>query len=237
VDLREYFSEKQVAEARRELADDHAFQREMHRHGMELDDLMTTSYPLKYLGIELGDDGRSRFDLATVLRIALRPRSHDGASKGLRVSTHRKAFIERMPDVDAMLNARKLYTYGRGAPIDDAPAFVKSAYAEAVKPALGRLEQYTGIPARVSLQVLKKGLAAYKKGHRPGMTAHGWARARLTSFTMKGCTHYFPDHLLVAECPARSRKFWSSLPCLCPKQGQCGHPGRRTSANAKHAAR
>lgn len=166
-----------------------------------------------------------------MLRIALHPRSMDGASKGLRVSEHRKRFIERFPDVDALLGGRRLYEEAR-EPLSTIE-FTKSRYAKSVLPALLRLEDEAGIPATgVAMEVLRKGLAAYKSGHRPGMTAHGWARARLTSFTMKGCTHWFPDHLLVEKCPPRTKRMWKGMPCLCRKASQCGSYGKRTPSNA-----
>ena len=163
-DLRDFFTPAEVRDATKALHDDKAFQRELHRHGLALDDLFETSYPLKYLGIELGDGGKPRagFTLADALRIALRPRSMDGASRGLHNSVHRKAFIERMPDVDALLGRRSLYRDGPSAPIDDEARFARSPYAEAAAPALERLERHMGIPVKVSLQVLRKGLAAYK---------------------------------------------------------------------------
>ena len=237
VDLRVYFSKEEVSEALAELKKDKNFQKELRRHGVGVDDLFSTSYPLKYLGIELSEGGASRFSLADVLRIVLRPRSMDGASQGLKLSVHRKAFLERFPDVDAALSSRALFDASKDAPLDDAVAFRTSAYATAAKPALDRLRTYTGIPVRTSLAVLKKGLAAYKKGHRSGMTAHGWARARLTSFVMKGCTHFFPDHKLALSCPAKTQTFWEDLDCLCGKADQCGQYGKQTAANAKHRTR
>lgn len=230
VDVRRFFTPNEVRAAEAELARDKAFQRELRAQGASLDDLYRTAYPLKYLGIELhGGSGpaSSRFPLATVLRIALRPRSQDGVTSGLRLSAHRKAFIARFPDVDAILSEERLKALGRAAFPLSANAFAASAYAAAAAPALLRLEEETGVPPRVAEAVLRKGLAAYRRGHRPGMSAHGWARARLSSFVMKGCTHYFPDHTLAEACPPRTHAFWSGLPCLCRKSGGCV-PGKRS---------
>ena len=235
-DLRDFYTPDEVRLAEQELEDDAAFQRELKRRGIGVDALMSTSYPLKYLGIELGQKGgrKRRFSLATALRIALRPRSMDGASKGLRLSNHRKAFVERFPDVDAALSDQRLFVLGPGTDLASAASFVASDYAARAKPALQRLAAEIGVPVDVAFEVLRKGLAAYKRGHRPGMSAHGWARARLTSFVMKGCTHFFPDHKLVAKCPLKTHLFWGSLPCLCRKREQCDRPGKRTRANARH---
>lgn len=232
-DLRDFYPASEVTSALKELAKDPAFQTELKRAGKrDAAELLTTAYPLKYLGIELREKGRTRFPLATALRIALRPRSMDGASRGLRLSVHRKAFLERFPDVDAALSARALFAAGPKAATRSSTAFAASEYAALAQPALERLRALTGVPVATALEVLRKGLAAYRASHRPGMSAHGWARARLTSFVMKGCTHFFPDHKLARACPERTQAMWRDMPCLCRKTSQCGAYGTRTRANA-----
>jgi hypothetical protein len=232
-DLRDFYPPREVASALKELAKDPAFQTELRRAGKRhAAELLTTAYPLKYLGIELREGGRTRFPLATALRIALRPRTMDGASRGLRLSVHRKAFLERFPDVDAALSARPLFAAGPKAATRSAAAFAASEYAALAQPALARLRALTGVPIATAHEVLRKGLAAFRAGHRPGMSAHGWARARLTSFVMKGCTHFFPDHQLARACPERTQAMWRAMPCLCRKTSQCGAYGTRTRANA-----
>lgn len=231
-DIRTFFTGKEVADAERELGADKGFQKDLKRLGASLDKLWVTEYPLKYLGIELGEGGRHRFPLSTVMRIVVRPRSMDGASKGLRLSPHRMAFIERFPDVDAALSLARLFDEAPKTDLSSAASFGRSAYADRTRPALRALEEHISLPPKVALEVLRKGLAAYKSGHRPGMTAHGWARVRLTSFVMKGCTHWFPDHLLTRETPPATHRFWKDIRCLCRKREQCGHYGKRTRANA-----
>lgn len=242
IDIRDLkiFDRKQITNAKIELSEDEGFQREMKQRGVSIDELFKTTYPLKYLGIELHNNGKnngtnnakSRFDLSDVLRIALRPRSMDGTSKGLRLSNHRMAFIERFPDVDALLQSKRMYQSAVQADVSTEASFRESRYAKDVRVALKLLEDYVKIPIRISLEVLRKGLAAFRNGHRPGMSAHGWARARLTSFCMKGCTHYFPDHKLVEQCPEKKTiHFWKGLPCLCKKPSQCENPGKRTPSN------
>lgn len=243
-DLRKFYPKEEVRRATEELRKDVRFQEEMKRRGVRsFDSVFTTTHPLKYLGIELGGGKKRheapRFSLATAVRIALRPRSNDGESKGLRLSNHRKAFVERFPDVDAALSSRTLFAQGPKANLESKKSFAASAYAKAAAKPLRRLESLIGLPVKISLQVLRKGLAAYRRGHRPGMTAHGWARARLTSFVMKGCTHFSPDHELVQKSRKKSetiREFWDGLACLCRKRSQCGRPGKRTRANAPHDA-
>ncbi len=83
----------------------------------------------------------------------------------------------------------------------------------------------TGIPLDVLKRVWDKGLAAWRTGHRPGATQSQWAAARVNSFIMKGCTFYFPDHVLVAEASKRSakaKKHWDSIKCICQTSCKVG---------------
>jgi len=53
--------------------------------------------------------------------------------------------------------------------------------------ALANKAKATGISKSVLRQVYQKGLAAWKTGHRPGVSQHQWAMARINSFvTGKG---------------------------------------------------
>lgn len=83
----------------------------------------------------------------------------------------------------------------------------------------------TGIPIDILQQVWDKGLAAWRTGHRPGASQAQWAAARVNSFIMKGCTYYYPDHLLAKEAKERSekaRKHWDSVKCVCRKGCEIG---------------
>ena len=230
-DLRDFYTASEVAAAARALTRDADFQNLLRKRKKTMHDVYVTSYPLKYLGIEI-KQRTHRFPLDVAVRIALQPRSMDGASVGLRYSKHRRAFIERFPDVDVLLSDAELFSLGPKADLASVDSFGASKYAERAKPALARLQRQLGLATSISLQVLRKGLAAYKSSHRPGMSAHGWARARLTSFVMKGCTHFFPDHKLAAKASARTKTFWKTQACLCAKKRQCSAPGTRTRANA-----
>lgn len=44
----------------------------------------------------------------------------------------------------------------------------------------------SGIPKGILKQVYNRGLAAWRTGHRPGVTQHQWAMARVNSFATKG---------------------------------------------------
>lgn len=83
----------------------------------------------------------------------------------------------------------------------------------------------TGIPKEILSKVYDKGLAAWRTGHRPGATQGQWGSARVHSFIMKGCTHYFPDHKLVEKAKKQSPKakeFWSKQKCICRKGCKSG---------------
>lgn len=85
---------------------------------------------------------------------------------------------------------------------------------------LQQISKVTGIPLDILQRVYDKGLAAWRTGHRPGATQGQWAYARVYSFVVKGCTHFYPDHKLVEEAKSRSAKakaFWKNLKCFCPK--------------------
>ena len=226
VRLDSFYSKSEVEDAKQAVKKDARLRSRMREDGLSFEDLVTTTMPLKYLGIEEKTKKKHRFKLEDAIRLSLlSPRLKDGDSRGLRRSNHRKAFRSLFKDLDDMLSDPSLKEL---ALRDD-----KSEYASRLSPILKKLHKRTGIPPSVSLKVMKKGIGAFYSGHRPGMSAHGWARARLTSFVMKGCTHYFPDHKLVERAyNSTSVAFWNQLPCLCHKRKeQCEKYGVRTSAN------
>lgn len=56
-----------------------------------------------------------------------------------------------------------------------------------VDKALANKAKDTGVSKTILRQVYDKGLAAWKRGHRPGASQHQWAMARINSFlTGKG---------------------------------------------------
>lgn len=235
--LCEYYSVKQIKSAKRKLQENSAIKKYMRDRGIRrIDELFWTRKPLKYLGIELGTGQKPRYPLDKVVELLiLNPRSADGDPKGLRLSVHRAAFRKRFPKIDAELSTSSLKRLGARANTASAHAWTATPYIKEAKSALQELQARIGLSWEIAAQVLRKGLAAYRGGHRPGMSAHGWALARLTSFVMKGCTHYLPDHILAEKAITRSSKlskFWDSLPCLCRKRAQCSAPGRMTRANA-----
>ena len=54
-----------------------------------------------------------------------------------------------------------------------------------VDTALKNKSEKTGISMRILRSVYNRGLAAWKTGHRPGVSQHQWAMARVNSFATK----------------------------------------------------
>ena len=64
---------------------------------------------------------------------------------------------------------------------------INEAFSANVEKALARKAKSTGISKTILKSVYRKGLAAWKGGHRPGVPQHQWAMGRVNSFvTGKG---------------------------------------------------
>jgi hypothetical protein len=64
---------------------------------------------------------------------------------------------------------------------------IQEKHSANVEKALTNKAKATGISKSTLRQVYDKGLAAWKTGHRPGVSQHQWAMARVNSFvTGKG---------------------------------------------------
>ncbi len=64
---------------------------------------------------------------------------------------------------------------------------VNEAMSSNVEKALEKKAKSTGISKTILKAVYRKGLAAWKGGHRPGVPQHQWAMGRVNSFaTGKG---------------------------------------------------
>ncbi|QIG59905.1 hypothetical protein [Dishui Lake phycodnavirus 4] len=61
---------------------------------------------------------------------------------------------------------------------------------------LPQISKATQIPLSNLREVYKKGLAAWRTGHRPGASPQAWAYARVHSYAMKGKTYYTADRYL-----------------------------------------
>jgi hypothetical protein len=64
---------------------------------------------------------------------------------------------------------------------------------ESVKKSLKNKSEETGISYSILKQVFDRGMAAWKSGHRPGVSPHQWAMGRVNSFIVKGPTWKGPD--------------------------------------------
>lgn len=64
----------------------------------------------------------------------------------------------------------------------------------------------TGVPVENLNHVFRKGLAAWRTGHRPGATQGEWAHARLASFLLCGKTYYTTDAANAQRAKNKSSK-------------------------------
>ena len=75
--------------------------------------------------------------------------------------------------VDESLNEEK--AEGDRGPIDD----------EKIETALKKKEEESGVPMEFLRIIMRRGMAAWKSGHRPGATQQQWGYARVNSFLTK----------------------------------------------------
>ena len=68
----------------------------------------------------------------------------------------------------------------------------RKRYGPKVK-SLSEISKATGIPLKTVKTVYKRGLAAWRTGHRPGASPQAWGYARVHSFVVKGKTYYTAD--------------------------------------------
>ena len=61
---------------------------------------------------------------------------------------------------------------------------------------LPQIAKATNVPLTNLREVYKKGLAAWKTGHRPGASPQAWAYARVHSYVLKGKTYWTADKYL-----------------------------------------
>jgi len=60
---------------------------------------------------------------------------------------------------------------------------IKEEFSAKVEKALAKKAKATGISKSILKAVYRKGLAAWKGGHRPGVPQHQWAMGRVNSFS------------------------------------------------------
>jgi hypothetical protein len=75
----------------------------------------------------------------------------------------------------------------------------KSSYTaqwDALFPNVKSLEErskVTGVPVKYLKTVYNRGMAAWRTGHRPGMSEQAWSYPRVSSYLLCGKTHYSTD--------------------------------------------
>ena len=77
------------------------------------------------------------------------------------------------------------------------------------------------MPLDIITKVYKKGLAAWRTGHRPGANGQQWGYARVHSFLVKGKTFYTADRKLAIEAMTKSekaKKWFRSIDGLCDEK-------------------
>jgi hypothetical protein len=106
------------------------------------------------------------------------PGDKDAREKGeVKTSKHVKRYHQLYGDDEkneALLNEEK--AEGDRGPIDD----------EKVEKALKKKSEETGVPIEFIRIVMRRGMAAWRTGHRPGAGIHQWGYARVNSFLTKG---------------------------------------------------
>ena len=74
----------------------------------------------------------------------------------------------------------------------------------------------TGVPLRFIRESYKRGMAAWRTGHRPGATQQQWGYARVHSFLLCGKTAVTTDsdlrHEAIAAAPA-AKRWYASVGC------------------------
>lgn len=77
---------------------------------------------------------------------------------------------------------------------------------ESSETALKNKAKASKIPLGILRQVYNKGMAAWKTGHRPGVSQQQWAMARVNSFIMGGKTTKMADKSLWERAKKAKKK-------------------------------
>jgi hypothetical protein len=73
----------------------------------------------------------------------------------------------------------------------------------------------TGVPEKYLRQVYNRGMAAWRTGHRPGMSQEAWSYPRVSSYLLCGKAHYTADAdqvRLAKKESASARKWFKRCP-------------------------
>lgn len=84
---------------------------------------------------------------------------------------------------------------------------LEEAFSAQIEKMLSNKAKATGVSKSILRQVYQKGLAAWKRGHRPGTSQHQWAAGRLNSFlTGKGGARKADSDLWKRAKKSKSKK-------------------------------
>lgn len=81
----------------------------------------------------------------------------------------------------------------------------RASLNESADVALKNKAKASKIPLGILRQVYDKGMAAWRTGHRPGVTQQQWAMARVNSFIMGGKTTKKADKALWKKAKRKKR--------------------------------
>lgn len=75
---------------------------------------------------------------------------------------------------------------------------------------LDKRSKVTGVPLKFIKTVYNRGMAAWRTGHRPGMSQQAWSYPRTSSFLLCGKTHYTADadQVRLAKKESPSARKW-----------------------------
>ena len=97
-----------------------------------------------------------------------------GDTKGLK-TTKASKFTQKYKDLFAKKEESLQEKSTARGPID----------SEKIEKALQKKSEETGIPIGILRAVMRRGMGAWKSGHRPGATQEQWGYARINSFATK----------------------------------------------------
>ena len=89
----------------------------------------------------------------------------------------------------------------------------KSRYPDAIS--MTQKSKVSGVPLRYLNESYRRGMAAWRTGHRPGATEQQWGYARVHSLLVCGKTYYTTDSDIVRRAKQHSKKarsWWKSCP-------------------------
>lgn len=89
----------------------------------------------------------------------------------------------------------------------------KSRYPKALS--MTQKSKASGVPLRYLNESYRRGMAAWRTGHRPGATEQQWGYARVHSLLLCGKTYHSTDSDIVRRAKQHSKKareWWKSCP-------------------------